>query len=134
MKAQLIVCAKTLEILMVVCGKGRTHDFKLFKQCRLKVHQALEKYADAGDQGLAKLYANSFTPRKGTKKRPLTQEDKAYNRELAQQRIPIEHVNRRCKIFRIVKETYRGKRKHYHKIWTLICSLVNVRYANSLCP
>ncbi len=66
---------------MVVCGKGRTHDFKLFTQCRLKVHTALKKYADDGYQGLAKLYANSVTPRKGSKKRPLTQEDKTYNRE-----------------------------------------------------
>lgn len=130
MKAQLIVCLKTLQVLMVVCGKGRTHDFTLLKRCHLRVHQALKKYADAGYQGLAKLYNNSFTPRKGTKKHPLSQEDKTYNRELARLRISIEHVNRRCKIFRIVKETYRGKHKHYHKTWTLICALVNLRYAS----
>jgi hypothetical protein len=130
MKAQLIICLKTLHVLMVVCGKGRTHDFKLLKRCRLKIHQQLKKYADAGYQGLVNLYANSFTPRKSSKKHPLSPEDIAYNRELARLRIAIEHVNRRCKIFRIVKETYRGKRKHYHKTWTLICALVNLRYAS----
>jgi len=34
--------------------------------------------------------------------------------------LAIEHVNRRCKIFRIVKETYRGKHKNVHKTWTVI--------------
>lgn len=124
------MCLKTLQVLMVVCGKGRMHDFTLLKRCHLRVHHALKKYADAGYQGLAKLYSHSFTPRKGTKKHPLSQEDKTYNRELARLRIPIEHVNRRCKIFRIVKETYRGKHKHYHKTWTLVCALVNLRYAS----
>jgi len=59
----------------------------------------------------------------------LTSEEKQYNRELAQKRIVIEHVNRRCKIFRIAKETYRGKHKKYGKTWNLIAGLVNLRYA-----
>jgi hypothetical protein len=128
-KAQLIVGLKTLQILMVVCGKGRTHDFTLLKRCNLRILQEIEKYADAGYQGLAKLFANSRTPVKKTEKKPLTQEEKAFNRALAKLRSPIEHVNRRCKIFRIAKETYRGKHKHYHKIWTVVAALTNLRYA-----
>jgi len=128
-KAQLIVCLKTLEILLVVCGKGRTHDFMLLKQGKLRILKDLKKYADSGYQGLLKLYANSLTPRKASKHRPLTGEDKQYNRELAKLRIKIEHVNRRCKIFRIVKETYRGKHHHYHKTWTVVAAFVNLRYA-----
>lgn len=61
-KIQLIVCLLTLQILSVVCGKGRTHDFTLFKQCGLHLAAALEKYGDAGYQGLDKLVANAFTP------------------------------------------------------------------------
>ncbi|MCP4404940.1 MAG: hypothetical protein GY801_47520 [bacterium] len=38
-------------------------------------------------------------------------------------------MNRRCKIFRSVKETYRGKHKNYSKVWTVVAALVNVRYA-----
>jgi hypothetical protein len=128
-KAQVIVCLKTLQVLLVVCGKGRTHDFMLLKQCKLRILRDLKKYADSGYQGILKLYANSFTPRKASKHHPLTREDKEYNRELAKLRIKIEHVNRRCKIFRIVKETYRGKHQHYHKVWTVVAALVNLRYA-----
>ena len=129
-KAQLIVCVKTLQILLVVCGKGHTHDFTLLKHCQLRILKNLKKYADSGYQGLVKLYPNSFTPIKKPRNRELTQEEKRYNRELAKLRIAIEHVNRRCKIFRIVKETYRGKHKHYQKTWTVIAGLVNLRYVS----
>jgi hypothetical protein len=50
------------------------------------------------------------------------------NRELTKQRISIEHVNRRCKIFRIVKETYRSKHKNYSLNWHVVAALVNLRY------
>ena len=128
-KAQLIVCLTTLTILVVVCGKGRIHDFTLFKQSYRGILQSILKYADSGYQGIQKRLANSKIPYKGSKKNPLTPEQKAYNRALAQIRVKIEHVNRRCKIFRIVKDTYRGKHKHYGKTWTLVAMLVNLRYA-----
>ena len=35
---------------------------------------------------------------------------------------------RRCKIFRIVKDVYRGKHKHYSLTWNLVAALVNLRY------
>ncbi len=129
LKAQLIVCAETLQILLVVCGKGRTHDFKLLTRCRLKILKEIKKYGDSGYQGMQKLYPNSQTPHKTSKHHALTREEKRENCALAKLRIPIEHVNRRCKIFRAVKETYRGKHKNYHKTWTVIAALVNLRYA-----
>lgn len=127
-KAQLIVCLNTLQILLIVCGKGRTHDFTLLKQCRLRIKKELKKYADSGYQGILKLYPNSLTPIKKPRNRALTKEERRYNRALAKIRIVIEHVNRRCKIFRIVKDTYRGKHKNYHKTWTVVAALVNLRY------
>ncbi len=128
-KAQLIVCLKTLQILLVVGDKGRTHDFTVLKRCKLKILKQIKKYGDSGYQGIQKLYANSETPHKKPKDGELTKDEKRENRALAKVRIPIEHVNRRCKIFRIVKETYRGKHRNYHKTWTVIAALVNMRYA-----
>jgi len=124
-----IVCLFSLQILVVVCGKGRMHDFDLLKQACLRILSTIEKYGDAGYQGLAKLFANGFTPIKKPKGRELTADEKAYNRALARLRISIEHVNRRCKIFRSVKETYRGKHRQYQKTWTVVAALVNIRYA-----
>ena len=42
----------------------------------------------------------------------LSVEDKAHNKRLSKQGVFIEDVNRRCKVFRIVKEVYRGKYKN----------------------
>ena len=47
---------------------------------------------------------------------------------LSKQRILVENVIRRCKIFRITKEIYRGKHKNYGRTWNLIAGLVNFRY------
>lgn len=127
-KAQLMICLCTLQILSVICGKGRAHDFTLFKQSKIRILTDLLKYVDSGYQGIQKLLANSKIPFKRSKNKPLTPKQKQYNRLLAKLRIRIEHVNRRCKIFRIVKETYRGKHKHYGKTWTVISALVNLRY------
>ena len=105
------------------------HDLTLLKQCGFPLADALEKYADAGYQGLDKLMANVFTPIKKPKHRELTPVERAYNRILAKLRVRIEHVNRRCKIFRITKEVYRGNRRHIQKVWTVVAALVNYRYA-----
>ena len=60
-----------------------------------------------------KYHQNSILPIKKKKGQPLSAEDKAHNKALAKRRIFIEHINRRCKIFRIVKDVYRGKHKNY---------------------
>jgi hypothetical protein len=55
------------------------------------------------------------------KGQPLSVEYKAHNKALSKQRVFIEHVNSRCKIFRIVKDVYRGKHKNYSLTWNLSC-------------
>ena len=84
---------------------------------------------DKGFQGIQKLYPNASVPFKATKKKPLTKEQERFNRELARERILIEHLNRECKIFRICKEQYRGKHKNYEKRWKLVSALVNLKRA-----
>jgi hypothetical protein len=76
------------------------------------------------------LHQNSVLPIKKQKGKPLSAEDKAHNKALSKQRVFIEHVNRRCKIFRIVKDVYRGKHKNYSLTWSLVAALVNLRYGN----
>lgn len=119
----------TLQILSVICTKGHVHDFKILKGSKLKIHQDIKKLADAGYQGIKKLFKNSYTPIKKTKNKPLTKAEKKYNTALSKQRVRIENVNRRCKIFRITKETYRGKHKNCGKTWNIVAGLVNLRYA-----
>ncbi len=127
-KVQLIVCALTLSILSVFCAKGKSHDFKMLKNSSIAIHPEIKKIVDLGYLGIDKLYTNTEVPFKKPKNGELTPEQKHYNRELARKRIYIEHVNRRCKIFRITKETYRGKHKNYGKTWNLVAGIVNLRF------
>ena len=126
------MCLVTLQILSVVLRKGRVHDFRILKESRIAIHPNAEKLGDAGYQGIAKIYSNCTIPIKKKKNKPLSDEDKAHNRKLAERRIVIENVNRRCKIFRIVKERYRGKHKNYGKTWNVVAALVNERYSPAL--
>ena len=80
---------------------------------------------DAGCQGLDDLHTNSKTLKKKSKHPPLTTEQKAVNRELARQRIFVEYVSRKVKIFRILSERYRNRRKRFRLRFNLIASLYN---------
>lgn len=95
---------------------------------RLLLHPDARLLADSGYQRMHKYHQNSTLPIKKKKGQSLSAEDKAHNKALSKQRVFIEHVNRRCKIFRIVKEVYRGKHKNYSLTWRLVAALVNLRY------
>lgn len=128
-KALLVVCLCTRLILAVRCGKGRRHDYQLWQDSKLPLHEKARIKADSGFQGMQKEYAGAELPYKGTKKKPLTAAQKKYNRELAGERIVIEHINRECKIFRICQAKYRGKHKNYTRTWKLVAGLVNFKQA-----
>jgi hypothetical protein len=127
-KAQLIACALTLTIFSVVMGKGRQHDFAVFKGNRVLLGKNAQLLADSGYQGPQKHHKNSTLPIKKKKGCALAATDKAHNKALSKRRISIENVHRRCKIFRVVKDVYRGKHKNYSLTWNLVAALVNLRY------
>ena len=107
-------------------GKGRSHDFRVFKESGVSFGGSIERVAaDSGYQGLQKQSAKAVLPVKGSKKKPLTREDKKHNHDLASSRIGVEHFIRRLKIFRIVKETYRNRRKRYFLRLNLIAAICN---------
>jgi hypothetical protein len=83
----------------VAIGKGRQHDFSVFKDSRLLLHPKTPLWGDSGYQGIHKYHQNTSLPIKKKKGQQLSAEDNAYNKTLSKQRVFIEHVNRRCKIF-----------------------------------
>jgi hypothetical protein len=82
---------------------------------------------DSGYQGVNEYLPFALIPVKSSKKRPLTEGDKAFNTALSKCRIAVEHVNREIKIFRICKETYRGKGARGLIRVKLVASLYNHR-------
>jgi len=59
----------------------------------------------------------------------LDKADRRSNRTLAQRRVIAEHVNRRLKIWRILSERYRNRRKRFGLRFNLIAGLYNYELA-----
>jgi transposase len=75
---------------------------------------------------LLDFHPNSQTPFKKSKLHPLSQEQKASNRALSRKRILIENIIRRLKIFRILSERYRNRRKRFGLRFNLIAAICNM--------
>ena len=120
---------KRKKILYVLVGKGREHDFKLFKRSNIEFAELSEVLGDRSYQGLQHFHANSQTPQRKPPKQPLSKAAKRANRELASLRITVEHVIRDLKIFRILKETYRNKRRRFGLRLHLIAAIGNLTYS-----
>ena len=85
--------------------------------------------ADAGYLGISNLHENSQIPAKKSKLHPLTKEQKSYNHKLSSERIFVENVIRRLKIFRILSERYRNRRKRFGLRFNLIAAIYNLELA-----
>lgn len=106
---------------------GRVHDFTIRKNekpfCRESV-----KVVDSGYQGLQKREKNVLLPFKGTKKTPLTKEQKSHNKALAQLWIKIENKLREMKVFQILSQRYLNFQKKLHLRLNVIAGLVNMKH------
>jgi transposase len=121
-----VIDLDSLIVLFIVQAPGSVHDFTLYKESTgSAVSSDIEIKVDSGYQGIATYHANSEVPFKKTKNRPLLSEEKAFNRQLARERIAIEHVNREIKIFKIMSDRYRNRRKRHGLRMTLICAVRN---------
>jgi hypothetical protein len=108
-------------------AKGSAHDFKVYKDTIGKtVSNSIPLDADLGYMGIKEYHPNSFIPIKSSKKHQLTEEEKAYNKELARRRVVIEHVNGKIKVFKCMSYPYRGHCCNRHSLrMKLICGIIN---------
>lgn len=125
LKFQLLVELTTARILCVAMGRGRQHDFSIFKEKPPKLRDDTLCLGDKGYQGIQKYHQRSQTPHKKRKNKPLTAEKKRENQKLASQRIIGEHVPRRLKIFRILSSVYRNRRRRLGLRFHLIAGFHN---------
>jgi len=72
-----------------------------------------------------KLHKNSETPKKKPKGGKLTADEKAENRRISRERILIENINAKIKVFKITANKYRNRRKRYGLRMSLICGIIN---------
>jgi hypothetical protein len=126
MKTQLAVEQKSGKIIAVATDMGRTHDFKLYKETiNYKIIDKIKFCGDSGYQGICEYHANSETPHKKPKNGELTAEQKCDNKEISKRRIKIENVNAKLKVFKILANKYRNRRKRFNLRVNLICGIIN---------
>ncbi|WP_366982443.1 transposase family protein [Bacillus thuringiensis] len=68
--------------------------------------------------------------KKKSENHPLTQEEKSYNRKLSRERIIVENINAKIKVFRSMSSRYRNRRKRHTLRISLICRLLHFELRN----
>ena len=121
-----MIDSKTKQVICIAIGKGRRHDLDLLRVSQTRFASQMLVKADKGYQGIKKLHTNSETPHKKPYRGKLTREQRAENRKLARERIVVEHVNRRFKVFRVLSERYRNRQSRYGLRVNLVAGIYNL--------
>ncbi len=120
----MLIDASSSKILSTAHAKG-PNDYALFKDTAPRCQAEVWYVADSGHQGLASRHPQTCLPFKKPKGKDLSAEHKQYNHALGRFRIAVEHVIRSFMIWRILKETYRNRRKRFALRFNLIAGLIN---------
>jgi len=97
----------------------------VFKQSKVRVLPETKLSADTGFIGIKKIHANSELPIKSSKLKPLTHDDKVYNRSVSSERVLVENVIGFLKRFKILADRYRNRRKRFGLRFNLIAGICN---------
>jgi hypothetical protein len=97
----------------------------LFKESKVHFQAGTKVLADTGYQGIHKIHFNSQTPKKRTKKNPLSTVDKQGNHLLSSKRVLNENVIGMLKRFKIIADKYRNRRKRFGLRFNLIAGIYN---------
>ena len=107
---------------------GKVHDKRICDLNPLAFPKAVFLWQDTGYQGHSPSNATILQPIKKTKGKPLTKEQKFFNKTISRARVYIEHTIAGVKKLRIVKEKWRNFREGYeHFIIEMACAIHNFR-------
>jgi len=141
-KTQITVNKDGLIVHKTRHGRGRTHDYALFKHSHLHLPDAVCLGVDLGYDGIKTDYPElrcevPFKRRspgrgkRGVKAKELSADQKSFNQKLSKERVVVEHTFSRVKKFRIWAEEFRNRLKHYNTMTEIVCGLVNLRIAGT---
>lgn len=132
-KTQILIDEK-LKILDVSKSySGSIHDKKIFdlENTARKIPFKSILLADLGYLGVPKEHPdkNIVLPYKKLRgQQKLSAVQKKFNRLHSRDRVSVEHVIRRVKVFKICSDIYRGKEEKYNQIFRNVVALVNLNY------
>lgn len=116
---------KTKKIICTSFSNGKKHDFKLFKESKVRWTEECFGVTDSGYTGIKKLQKNSRLPKKSSKRKPLTKEEKKENQKISSERVLNENVIGSLKRFKIISDRYRNRRKRFGLRFNLIAGIHN---------
>ncbi len=142
-KTQLTVNKQGLIIHKTSHVKGSMHDYTLYKHSHPRLPEQVRLDLDLGYLGIKddfpKLNCTLPFKRKnpgrgkiGVKAEELSDEQKAFNKALATERVVVEHTNSRVKKYRVFGDEFRNRLKHYDMMTNIVCGLVNFRVSGKL--
>jgi len=137
-KTQITVNGEGLILHKTPHARGSRHDYALFKWRHPRLPGEVRLGVDLGYDGIQNDYPglNVLVPykrrspgrgKRGVKAKPLTPEQKAFNRWLSGERVVVEHTISRVKKFRIMAHRFRNRLRHYDTVTDIVCGLVNLR-------
>lgn len=88
---------------------GSVHDKKICNQENLTFTKGVQVFVDLGFLGLTSSKAQIIIPHKHKKNQALSCEQEEHNKWVSKIRVRIEHTIASIKIFRKVKEKFRGR-------------------------
>lgn len=81
---------------------------------------------DSGYTGIKKLQKNTKLPKRSSRKKPLTKEEKEQNQRISSERVVNENVIANLKRFKIINDRYRNRRKRFGLRFNLIAGIHNM--------
>jgi len=107
----------TKKIICIFFSRGGRHDFRIFKESKIKFHSEINLLTDGGYRGLKKLHAKTQMPKRRSKKN---------NQFLSKERVIKENAIDLLKRFKILADRYRNRRKGFGLRFNLIAGLYNL--------
>jgi hypothetical protein len=142
-KTQITVNKEGLIVHKTAHSGGSIHDYALFKHSHPHLPDNVCLGLDLGYAGIKKDYPelrcavpfkrkNPGRGKRGMKGPELSEEQKAYNKKLSNERVVVEHTVSRVKKFHIWADEFRNRLKHYDTMTDIVCGLINFRIATTL--
>lgn len=125
----MVVDKKSKKVICTSFCNGKKHDFRLFKESKVRWTKERCGITDSGYIGIKKLQNNTRLPKKSSKKKRLTGEEKEENQKISSERVVNENVIGSLKRFKIISDRYRNRRKRFGLRFNLIAGIHNLDLA-----
>ena len=128
-KSVIVVNEKKKILLMTQTKSARRQDKRLADKVSLFEHipESIALWVDTGFQGVLKQHLNTCIPKKNTRAKPLTFDEKGDNRVISSFRVVVEHAIAGIKRFKAYSDIWRNKIANLDdRIMRIACGLWNL--------